>query len=64
MKLVPTSLYDQLVAACFSILTAAIALYVAVRLIELVWVALLLIVLVVGLIVGLVVAVRWRRQGW
>lgn len=60
----PTSVFDQLVGACFSILAAAVALYLAARLIQLVWVTLLLIALVVGLAVGLVLAVRWRRQGW
>jgi hypothetical protein len=64
MKLLPTSVFDQMVAACFSILAAAVALYFAVRLIELVWVALLLIALFAGLVVGLLLALRWRRQGW
>jgi hypothetical protein len=60
----PSSWLDQLVGACFSLLAAAVAVYTAVRLIELVWPVLLLIVLGVAVIVGLVAAVRWRRQGW
>jgi hypothetical protein len=64
MKLLPTSVFDQLLGLCFSVLTAALALYVAARLIEQVWVTLLLIALVVGALVGLLVVLRWRRQRW
>lgn len=60
----PTSWLDQLVGACFSILAAAVALHLAARLVELVWVTLLIVTLVVGLAVGLVVVLRRRRQGW
>ena len=49
----PSSWLDQLVGACFGLLAAAVALYIAVRLIELVWVVLLLI--------GVVVAAVARR---
>ncbi|MBV9821449.1 MAG: hypothetical protein JO144_04335 [Actinobacteria bacterium] len=64
MKLLPTSVFDQLVGACCSVLAAAVALYLAARLIELVWLPLLLIALVVGLVVGALVLLRRRRQGW
>lgn len=60
----PSSWLDQLVGACFGLLAAAVALYLAVRLIELVWVWLLLTGIVVAALVGIVVALRWRRQGW
>lgn len=59
-----SSWLDQLVGACFGLLAAAVALYLAVRLIEMVWVWLLLIGIGVAAIVGLVAALRWRRQGW
>lgn len=64
MKLLPTSVFDQLVGACYSVLAAAVALYFAARLLQLVWVPLLLIALVVGLVVGLLVLLGRRRQGW
>jgi hypothetical protein len=64
MNFRPASVLDQLVGACFSVLAAAVALYLAVRLIELVWVVLLLIGVVVAAIIGFVAALRWRRQGW
>lgn len=60
----PSSWLDQLVGACFSLLVAAVAVYVAVRLIESVWLVLLLVILGVVVVIGLVAALRWRRQGW
>lgn len=60
----PSSWLDQLVGACFGLLAAAVALYLAVRLIEMVWVALLLIGVIVATVAGVVAVLRWRRQGW
>jgi len=60
----PSPWLDQLVGACFGLLAAAVALYLAARLIELVWVWLLLIGIIVAAVVGLVAVMRWRRQGW
>jgi len=57
-------LSELLVSAAISLFTAALAIYLAVRLIEQVWVALLVIALIVGGIIGLVVVLRWRRRGW
>ena len=53
-----------MVGACFGLLAAAVALYFAARLIDMVWVVLLLIGLVVAVVIGLVAALRWHRQGW
>jgi len=59
----PSSL-ERLVGACLGLLVAAVAVYVAVRLIESVWPVLVgLGVGMVGL-AGLVTVLRWRRQGW
>jgi thiol:disulfide interchange protein len=60
----PSSWLDQLVGACFGLLAAAVAIYVAVRLIEMVWVWLLLIGIIVAAVAGLLAFLRWRRQGW
>ena len=60
----PESLLDRLVGGCVAVLAAAIALYLAVRLIEAIWVVLVLIVLSVLAVVGLVAAVRWHSQRW
>jgi hypothetical protein len=60
----PRSLLDQLVGLCFGLLLAAIAVHVAVKLIEAVWPALLLI-LGVGLLLAAGVALlRQRDRGW
>ena len=64
MRYQPASLLDRFVSGCFALLVAALALYVAVRLIESIWPVLLLIAVGVALIVGLVAAVRWRHQQW
>jgi hypothetical protein len=56
---------DGLVGLCFGLLLAAIAVHVAVRLIEAVWPALLLILAVVGLLTGGVALLRRHRdRGW
>lgn len=57
-------MFDRLVGTCFAILAAAVAIYVAVRLIELVATALLIIVAVIGsvLIAAVIVRLLWRRH--
>lgn len=60
----PPSVLDRLVGACISLLVAALAIYVAVRLLESVWPVLVGVGFVVVVIIGLVAAVRWRQQGW
>ena len=60
----PRSWLDQVVGGCFSLLLGAVAIYLAVRLIEAVWLILLVILGVVG-VLGITVAVlRGRRQRW
>ena len=60
----PSSWLDQLVGACFGLLAAAVALYLAARLIEMVWAVLLLIGIIAAVVAGVVAVLRWRRQGW
>jgi len=60
----PSSWLDQLVGACFSLLVGAAALYLAVRLIEAVWVMLVIVVLAAAGMAGVVAWLRSRRQGW
>lgn len=60
----PSSGPDRLVEACFSLLAAAVALYLAARLIEAVWPVLVLIAASVGAVVGVAAWLRWNRQGW
>jgi len=60
----PSSWLDQLVGACFSLLVGAAALYLAVRLIEAIWVVLVIVLIVASAIAGLVMWLRSRRQGW
>jgi thiol:disulfide interchange protein len=60
----PSSWLDQLVGACAGLLVAAVAIYVAVRLIEAVLVPLLLITILVAVVIGFITIIRWRRQGW
>ena len=54
----------RLVGASFALLTAAIAVYVAVRLIESVAAALIVIAAVIGVLglIGLVIRVLWQRH--
>lgn len=60
----PRSWLDKLVGAAVAVLVAALALYIAARLVAAVWM-ILLACLVVGVIVGLaVVVVRGRSSGW
>jgi hypothetical protein len=60
----PGSLLDQLLGLCFGLLLAAIAVHVAVRLIESVWPVLLLILAVIGLLGLGVWLIRSRGPGW
>lgn len=55
---------DRLAGICFGLLAAAVAIYVAVRLIESVAAALVVIVAVIGGLVigGAVARLLWRRQ--
>ncbi|MGX7681594.1 hypothetical protein ACSMXN_22140 [Jatrophihabitans sp. DSM 45814] len=55
-------MHDRLVSVCFSLLLGAAALYVAVRLIEAIWSALLVIFGVSLFIVAAVVIVRARSD--
>jgi LPXTG-motif cell wall-anchored protein len=64
MRYQPMSLLDRLVAGCVSLLVAAIALYIAVHLIESIWPVLVAIGLGVAAVAGLVLVLRRRRQGW
>ncbi|MDQ1745487.1 MAG: hypothetical protein QOE23_3826 [Pseudonocardiales bacterium] len=60
----PRSLLDSLFGLCFGLLLAAIAVHVAVRLIEAVW-PMLLVMLGVGLLlVGGLLLLRHRDRGW
>jgi small basic protein len=64
MNYQPTSSLNHLVGLCLSLLVAATAVYVAVRLIEAVWTA-LLIILGVGLFITVgVLVLRSRRNSW
>lgn len=64
MRYYSSSLLQRLVGGCFCLLAAAVAVYVAVRLIESVWPVLLGIGVGVTGVAGLVTALRRRRQGW
>jgi hypothetical protein len=60
----PKSPLDRFVESCISIAAGVMALYVAVRLIEAIWVPLLTIVLVVGVLAAAGLALRARYRGW
>lgn len=55
---------DRVLGTCFALVAAAVAIYVAVRLIESVAAALLVIVAVIGglVIAGTVARLLWRRR--
>jgi hypothetical protein len=60
----PRSWLDKLVGVCLSVLVGAAAIYIAVRLVQAVWTA-LLVIIGVGLFVVLSVALlRARGRGW
>jgi thiol:disulfide interchange protein len=60
----PSSWLDQLVGGCCSVLIGAAAIFLAVRLIQAVWVIALSILGVIGLVAVAVLVVRSRRQQW
>lgn len=55
---------ERLVGVCLGLLLAALALHLAVRLIESVWLVLVGIGVGVAALVGLVAALRGRWQSW
>jgi hypothetical protein len=57
-------MFDGLIGACFALLAAVVAIYVAVRLIESVAATLMIIVAVIGsvLIAAVIVRLLWRRH--
>lgn len=55
---------SDLVGWCFSLLIGAVAVYVAVRLIETVWLVLLVIATVCSVAVSGVALLRRRHRGW
>lgn len=57
----PRSLVDRIVGVCLSLLVGAVAVYIAVRLLQAVWVVLLVIVCV-GIFLSLAVTLLRRRQ--
>lgn len=64
MSMRPQSRLDQLVGACVSLLVAAVAVYVAVKLILAVWVVLVAIIGATTLLLAATALVRHRRGGW
>lgn len=60
----PRSWLDRAVGVCLAVLVGAAAVFVAVRLIESVWVALLVIVGVLLLVIVGVAVMRARSGGW
>lgn len=59
-----SSVIDRVVGVCFMFLVGAAALFIAVRLIEAVWTA-LLVIIGVGMFIGLsVVVLHSQRSGW
>lgn len=60
----PRSWLDKAVGVCLGILVGAAAIYIAVRLVQAVWTA-LLVIIGIGLFIGLSVALlRTRGRGW
>jgi hypothetical protein len=60
----PRSWLDRLIGICLSLLASATAIYVAVRLIESVWTALLIIVAVAAFLVLAITVLRHWYRGW
>lgn len=60
----PGSLIERFVELSVMLLVGAVALRVAVHLIESVWVVLAVILVVVGFVAGLTAWLRARHQGW
>jgi thiol:disulfide interchange protein len=64
MRTRPASWLDQAVGVCFSLLVAAAAVYIAVRLIEAVWTVLVVILSVTAFVAIGVAILRFQRQRW
>lgn len=60
----PRSLIDAILAACLSLLVAAVALYAVARLIEAVWTALMAIAAGLAIVVTITALLRGRSRGW
>lgn len=60
----PRSWLDKAVGVCLSVLLGAAAVFIAVKLIEAVWTALLVILSIGTFIAAAVFVLRSRRQGW
>lgn len=60
----PRSIFDRLIAICLGLLVGAAAVYIAVRLIEAVWTALLVILGVACFIAIAIAALRNHRDRW
>jgi len=60
----PRSWPDRLLSACLMFLVAAVAVSVAVRLIEAVWTALLSILIAAGVVTLAVLVIRARTRNW
>lgn len=60
----PSSWLDRLVGLCFSLLLGALAIFVAVNLIQAVWTALLVILAVAGFVMVALAVLRARQRGW
>ncbi|MBY6385433.1 hypothetical protein HG717_16155 [Rhodococcus erythropolis] len=58
----PNSWFDRAISGCLSILVAAIALYVAVALIEAIWPYLVAAVAVASVVVAAIQIIRARRE--
>ena len=55
---------NHLTGICYQLLGAAVAVYLAVQIIEAMWLCLLLISIGVALLVGGITAIRRRQRGW
>ena len=60
----PRSFTDRLVGVCLSLLVGAAAVFIAVKLIEAVWAALLVILGVGAFVAAAFVVLRALRNGW
>jgi uncharacterized membrane protein len=60
----PRGWLDGVLGFCFSLLLAAVALYIAVGLIKAIWPILLALLIVGGLVAAGVALLRSRNRGW
>jgi hypothetical protein len=60
----PRGWLDKAVGACLSILVGAAALFFAVKLIEQIFTALVIMFTIVLIVVVVIAIIRWRSQGW